>query len=102
MDEATSRQLKSVGDITLSLAFINSATKRNVSREPAQPVEYMAPETLPMLGEVSEKSLKGDARSHQARLVPQFCLIFLILTLHHSLDVPVALGPYTPSCNGTT
>lgn len=69
-----------MGAIKLSMALINSATKRSVPHETPQGVEFVAPQMIPVFGEVSEKSLKGDARSQQARSVPQFCLQFLILT----------------------
>ena len=70
--------MKYIGTITVIFTFIDGKTMRNIRKTTrAQPVKALSPdlpepdvkEKLPLLGVVSEKSLKGDARSHQARLV---------------------------------
>jgi hypothetical protein len=76
VDAKTSKQLKNIGVITLSLTFIDSKTTRDLSQRPTPSQDlsqafskHVSREKLPLLGVVSEKSLKGNARSHQARLV---------------------------------
>lgn len=69
-DEHTPQQLKLIGTVTLKLSFINSITKRDRTPEPRESPAEVHREKLPSLGEVAEKSMEGDAKSHQARSVP--------------------------------
>lgn len=71
----TGKQLKNVGILTLRLTFIDSISQRDVRPELVQDSRSARQDKLPVLGKISEKSLKGDARSHQARFVPGVSLI---------------------------
>lgn len=68
-EEHTPQQLKPIGTVTIKFSFINSITKRDRSPERQQTPApaTVQPEKLPVLGSVAEKSMKGDAKSHQAR-----------------------------------
>ncbi|KAH7389620.1 hypothetical protein DE146DRAFT_738909 [Phaeosphaeria sp. MPI-PUGE-AT-0046c] len=85
-DEHTPQQLQPIGTVTLKLNFINSLTKRDRTPEPQQTPapEAAHQEKLPSLGSIAEKSMKGDAKSHQT-----------------SLDAPIFAGRYTPSRSKT-
>jgi hypothetical protein len=55
--------------LTLKLSFIDSVSRREILY-PKIPSRGSGPGgRLPMVGKVAEKSLKGDAKSHQARLI---------------------------------
>lgn len=65
-----SKKLKFIGTITLKLSFINGITTQNLpAKQPSKSGRAEPKDKLPLLGVVAEKSLKGDARSHQARSV---------------------------------
>jgi hypothetical protein len=73
-DERTKKQLQKVGILTLKLKFIDDMTTRK-HKSGSKPQHSQTPrallldqaDVLPMLGVVTEKSMKGDAKSHQAR-----------------------------------
>jgi hypothetical protein len=73
------QQLERTGDVIVRFTAIDDIIERPVGRGRQQSRGDQG-KKLPMLGRVTEKSLKGDARSHQARSVP-FCIdSFLGLT----------------------
>jgi hypothetical protein len=73
------QQLERTGDVIVRFTAIDDIIERPVGRGRQQSRGDQRTK-LSMLGRVTEKSLKGDARSHQARSVP-FCIIsFLGLT----------------------
>jgi hypothetical protein len=73
-DERTKKQLQKVGVLTLKLKFIDDMTTRK-HKSGGKPQYSQTPrallldqaDVLPRLGVVTEKSMKGDAITHQAR-----------------------------------
>jgi hypothetical protein len=70
------RQLEHTGDLIVRFTAIDDITERRVGRGRQQTRGHER-KKLPMLGRITEKSLKGDARSHQARYVA-FCVSALL------------------------
>jgi hypothetical protein len=62
------QQLKHTGTLILRLTFINDIVKRDLKHGTQQTIG-IEQERLPVLDGLTEKCLKGDAKSHQARLV---------------------------------
>ncbi|KAH3917211.1 hypothetical protein HBI56_120880 [Parastagonospora nodorum] len=64
LDKQLFGQLKIVGVLALKLEFINIITREQCKPKP--PGNFDPAQKLPFIGTLPEKSLKGDARSHQA------------------------------------
>ncbi|KAL5120468.1 hypothetical protein ACEQ8H_001486 [Pleosporales sp. CAS-2024a] len=69
------QRLKRIGTISVSLNFVDSMTTHRLPLRKSNPPEArplnperQPKEILPSLGVLSEKSLKGDSKSHQASL----------------------------------
>jgi hypothetical protein len=89
------QQLKRVGTLTLNLSFIDSVSRREIPYGKIPSRGSGPGGKLPTLGKVAEKSLKGDARSHQARLV--HCPPWSVpVSDSCSLDTPEFQGAYVP------
>jgi hypothetical protein len=64
------KKIQSKGLITVSFRFIHKIkSKSRPASQTPEPDSRRAETDLEKLGAVSEKALKGDARSHQARFV---------------------------------
>lgn len=70
------QQLEHTGDVIVRFTGIDDIIERRVGRG-RQQTRGDQRNKFSMLGRVTEKSLKGDARSHQARYVP-FCVESLL------------------------
>ncbi|KAH4037347.1 hypothetical protein HBI24_153990 [Parastagonospora nodorum] len=82
LDKRLLGQLKIVGVLALKFEFINNITREQCKPKP--PGNFDPAQKLPLIGTLPEKSLKGDARSHQA-----------------SFDAPTFHSAYVPKETGS-
>ncbi|KAH5442534.1 hypothetical protein HBI23_168510 [Parastagonospora nodorum] len=82
LDKQLLGQLKIVGVLALKFEFINNITREQCKPKP--PGNFDPAQKLPLIGTLPEKSLKGDARSHQA-----------------SFDAPTFHSAYVPKETGS-